>query len=945
MTRPPRALIGLLLGLVPSSPTDAATAFPSEPPEMAVIVGSARLPIDPPDTRSVELAAKAPRNHARWYEAWDPWPDVGLDKKPNVIRLSPKADEEGVPILGGLFRAFLPETVEVTSPDGSRKFVAGTHYAYNADWGQIANLKGGLGEEFSAEVKVRARYGLQRLDLVQADAAGRASVKRGSSRPVCPALPEPDPGRTPLAGVYVGPRASAITAADIFPIQPKPPVAPINAGAIAVTLGRLDRGEEARIAFLGDSITVGAEAGKWWEKAHAYTEKDLSWRGRLVHGLRQRFPKATVTPIEGFSGGKTSAFGLEQLDRVVLPAVPSLVIIAFGTNDAGGKVGGEPTNPPEQFAQELLAMVKKARAAGAEVLLVTPMQVNPWLKNQQSERWSGYQKAMLALAASETVGLADVHAEWLNLASRGIPPFTQLHNSVNHPGAFGHGVYAEVLLRFFTPGAGAPAPVPSPAAVAPPTPEAEPGVIRFGIPQPEKVPGNWELPSQALPPLADITARPPDDRPVYGLYCWADEYLKHHDFIRDVGWKNFRLSGPVHDAVMKQYAEDGAEVMFTVSARRPMPSKDRTQGDWRNRRDYPTDEAFIEDYLADVDRVLDRYAAHGSFWKENPSLPRSPLRFLEIYNEPNFWYLDTAREDRINHFPPKDPAARDAQNASRQKLYGKLLAAAYPRVKARAPEMSVVGFGAGGSSGADVPFIKGVHAQLPAAAKCYDILSTHPYVRPCPPEGLDVRPYGRFSILGGWTQIREIMRSTGSGDKPIWWTELNWTIYPDSGGGYSLAQLDPRARDRDTTPELQAAYLVRGYALALRLGVPRLFYMSLVDTDNVNSGMLSPAGTPRLSGKAVKAMISLMPHPRIVGAVSDGDGGFHAWWFETDAKQTAGKRVLMAWNVAGPKTVSLPWPSSRVRIADMLGEEKAFPVSGGTLRLRVGPCPLYLSAE
>jgi len=43
----------------------------------------------------------------------------------------------------------------------------------------------------------------------------------------------------------------------------------------------------------------------------------------------------------------------------------------------------------------------------------------------------------------------DVYTEWVNQATRGISPFSQLHNTFNHPGIAGMRVYADALLRAF----------------------------------------------------------------------------------------------------------------------------------------------------------------------------------------------------------------------------------------------------------------------------------------------------------------------------------------------------------------------------------------------------------------------------------------------------------------------------------------------------------------
>jgi hypothetical protein len=471
---------------------------------------------------------------------------------------------------------------------------------------------------------------------------------------------------------------------------------------------------------------------------------------------------------------------------------------------------------------------------------------------------------------------------------------------------------------------------------------AESGVGAGGG-QPTPAPGEWDWIPQEMPPLAAILALPKQDRPVYGLYCWENEYRAHRSFINEVGWRNFRLSGPINDEIMRMYAEDGAEVMYTMPARKPFASPGAVHGEWRNRGSFDTDEAFIADYLGDVTQVLERYGPGGKFWKENPALTAAPLKYVEIFNEPNFWYLDTKREDKANHYPPKDPVARKAQEESRQKLYAKLLVASHAHIKTRWPEVSVVGFAAGGAAGADVPFIRGVHALQPEVGRSYDILSTHPYVRPAPPEGGNKRSFGTFRIIDSTNKIRKIMEGAGAGGKPLWWTELNWTIYPDKGGAF-VEKLPGGAANnsRDVSPELQAAFNVRTYAMAVRLGVARLHFMSLVDTDGVNSGMLNKDHTPRPSALAVKNMISLMPFPRILEVVRENEDGIYIYRFNPDASKPGNAPVTMAYRVQGPARVTLPWDKPEAEMTGMLGDKRTVKAEAGKLSLEIGPLPVYL---
>jgi hypothetical protein len=458
--------------------------------------------------------------------------------------------------------------------------------------------------------------------------------------------------------------------------------------------------------------------------------------------------------------------------------------------------------------------------------------------------------------------------------------------------------------------------------------------------QPREIPGSWNWKPQSLPAIETIAARPAPQRPVYGLYCWADEYRKNREFIKDVGWTNFRLSGPISDEIMQLYIEDEAEVMFTMPARKPFREPGATQGKWRNRADFESDEAFIADYLGDVESVIRRYGPDGSFFADNPDLPKRPLTHIEIFNEPNFWYLDTAKNDRANHFPPKDRQAREALDRSREALYANMLTAAYTRIKQLAPSIQVVGMAAGGASGADVPFIKGVFNADPATAQSLDILSTHPYSRPAPPDAYLAKSWADISIADRTQAVRNMMNARSIAEKPLWWTELNWSIFPDHGGTFNEKKVF--GFSKDVTPELQAAYLVRGYALALRLGVERVHYMAIHDTDGCNAGMLNSDGSYRPAAIAVKTMIAQMPRPKLLGAITENEDGTYMYRFDPDFSQSGDDRVVMAWRVQGPKTVSIPWKKRTAQCIDMLGNTTTVNAQKGALQLEIGPLPIYL---
>jgi hypothetical protein len=278
----------------------------------------------------------------------------------------------------------------------------------------------------------------------------------------------------------------------------------------------------------------------------------------------------------------------------------------------------------------------------------------------------------------------------------------------------------------------------------------------------------------------------------------------------------------------------------------------------------------------------------------------------------------------------------------RQKLYAKVLPAAYQAIKSKWPQVQVVGFAAGGAAHADTGFIAAVHADNPQVASSYDILSTHPYTNGAPLEEECIEPWGRYSSANSLQEIRDTMEKAGTGDRPIWYSELNWEVTPEEGGHYPDLAKDQNGGHHRFSQAIQAAYLVRGYAWTLRLGVKRLTYMSLVDTDNCNSGMMNMDGTWRLSAHAVQTMIATMPRPALRDAQADGEDSTYIYGFAPDYRDPARQEVIMAWRTTGAKMADIAWPDSQVEVVDMLGARQVFPVTGGHLRIQIGPAPIYL---
>ena len=333
-------------------------------------------------------------------------------------------------------------------------------------------------------------------------------------------------------------------------------------------------------------------------------------------------------------------------------------------------------------------------------------------------------------------------------------------------------------------------------------------------------------------------------------------------------------------------------------------------------------------YLGVRDRFCRRYGPGGSLFTEHPELAKNPVRYIEIWNEPNFKYMIGDQPD-----------AKKVQG-ERDVLYAKLLRRAYAAVKKDHPQISIVGFAAGGSAFDDKRFIGNVHAIDPGISGCYDILSTHPYTH-TPPMADRVRGWGSYSVTTGWKAIQDILAASNAAGKPIWYTEVGWPISSNDGGSF------PHVRKIEIQfPAMQqAACVVKMYILASRLGVRRVHVMSTCDADGFNSGFFKRNdGEWRPVAHAVQQLIRVMPKPRILAAPSEVAGGLYAYRYQSDWTKPDAPEVIVAWHEQHPGELSIPIPvgTKIARIQNMFGGEVTFSATTTVVTFTGGPLPSYV---
>lgn len=182
----------------------------------------------------------------------------------------------------------------------------------------------------------------------------------------------------------------------------------------------------------------------------------------------------------------------------------------------------------------------------------------------------------------------------------------------------------------------------------------------------------------------------------------------------------------------------------------------------------------LEDYRDFVERVARRY--------------RGRIRGYIIWNEPNLAIEWGGRRP--------DPAA-----------YTALLQTGYQAVKAADPSAVVVAAGLAPTNSQNAQAVderRFLQAMYRAGAgRYFDVLAAHPYSFGQPPSA----PAGdsQHPAFGRVAELRAIMVEHGDRHKPVWITEMGWTVDPP-----------PEQPDIGVTPEQQASYLVEALALVRR---------------------------------------------------------------------------------------------------------------------------------
>jgi hypothetical protein len=224
----------------------------------------------------------------------------------------------------------------------------------------------------------------------------------------------------------------------------------------------------------------------------------------------------------------------------------------------------------------------------------------------------------------------------------------------------------------------------------------------------------------------------------------------------------------------------------------------------------------VQPYVAFAAAMVQRYGPKGTFWSENPQIPKLPVRMWQIWNEPN-----------IPAYWPQPFA----------KSYVGLLHAAHDAIKQADPMAKIV-------LGAMTNFAwraLGEVYRISGARKLFDIVAVN---------GFTATPK---DVILYWQFTRRAMAHFKDGHKPLLATEISW---PSAQGQSTQKQDFATTEKRQAQNVAGILPLIAKYRTRLRL--TGFYYYTWIDAEHRGGPVFSFAGLQRLtSGGQVRVKPAL----------------------------------------------------------------------------------------
>ncbi len=184
-----------------------------------------------------------------------------------------------------------------------------------------------------------------------------------------------------------------------------------------------------KVVCFGDSVT-----GVYYHTGgrRAYTDM-------VGIALEGKYPGVSISAINAGISGHTTVDALARIDKDVLAHKPDLVTIMFGLNDMTRV-------PIDAYRDNLVTIVRKCRAVGAEVLLCTPNSVRD-TSGRPTAKLEEYVAAVREVAMIEEAHLVDCYCAFEDVRAAGEISWAFLMSDEIHPNMDGHKLIAETIAE------------------------------------------------------------------------------------------------------------------------------------------------------------------------------------------------------------------------------------------------------------------------------------------------------------------------------------------------------------------------------------------------------------------------------------------------------------------------------------------------------------------
>jgi hypothetical protein len=231
-------------------------------------------------------------------------------------------------------------------------------------------------------------------------------------------------------------------------------------------------------------------------------------------------------------------------------------------------------------------------------------------------------------------------------------------------------------------------------------------------------------------------------------------------------------------------------------------------------------------YAAYLEALVQRYGPNGSFWAENPALPRLPLREWQIWNEPHLrTYWDAPPRSRYGH--PRG--------------YVRLLKTAHDAIKRADPGARVVLAGLTQAAWDQLTIL--YHRGL---RRYFDVATIQTF------------PQTAHRALRAARLFRRAMNRAGDRRKPMYMTEISWPASKGHTKGIPF--------QRQETPPGMARRLSEAYSLLARsrrkLRLTHVYWYTWASPYGSGGSIFRYAGLQRYDGGSLIAQPALDAYRR-----------------------------------------------------------------------------------